>query len=126
MKRRTKAGGNTVKTQRRKTLGRGNAPKVAPRHSHRATGTETNVEQFTRELAEAREREAATAEHYSSVISPTARAISSRSSMPLCKEYTNRDAQKISGYRSLLGVPLLREGVSMGVLGLTRYEPKTD
>ena len=41
------------------------------------------------------------------------------------KEYTNWDAQKISGYRSLLGVPLMREGVSMGVLGLTRYEPRS-
>jgi signal transduction histidine kinase len=39
-------------------------------------------------------------------------------------EYTNWDAQKISGYRSLLGVPLLREGVSMGVFGLTRFEPR--
>jgi hypothetical protein len=62
MKRRTKAGGNTVKTQRRKTLGRRNAPKAVPRRSHRATGRETNVEQLTRELAEAREREAATSE----------------------------------------------------------------
>jgi two-component system, NtrC family, sensor kinase len=39
-------------------------------------------------------------------------------------EYTNWDAQKISGYRSLLGVPLLREGVPMGVFGLTRLEPR--
>jgi signal transduction histidine kinase len=62
MRRRTKAGRNTVKTQRRKTLGRGNAPKAVRRRSHRATGKETNVEQLTRELAEAREREAATAE----------------------------------------------------------------
>jgi two-component system, NtrC family, sensor kinase len=61
MKRRTKAGGNTVKTQRRKALGQRNAPKV-PRRSHRATGRETNVEELTRELAEAREREAATSE----------------------------------------------------------------
>ena len=61
MKRRTKAGGNTAKTQRRKTLGRRNARKV-PRRSHRATGRETNVEELTRELAEGREREAATSE----------------------------------------------------------------
>jgi hypothetical protein len=61
MRRRGKASGNTVKTQSRKT--RGNAPKAARRRSHRATGSkETNVEQLTRELAEAREREAATAE----------------------------------------------------------------
>ena len=63
MRRRTKAGNNTVKTQRRKTLRRGNAPKAARRRSNRATGSkESNVEQLTRELAEAREREAATAE----------------------------------------------------------------
>ena len=63
MRQRTKAGSNTVKTQRRKTLRRGNAPKAARRRSNRATGSkETNVEQLARELAEAREREAATAE----------------------------------------------------------------
>ena len=63
MRRRTKAGSNTVKTQRRKTLRRGNAPKAARRRSNRATGSkETNVEQLAHELAEAREREAATAE----------------------------------------------------------------
>jgi two-component system NtrC family sensor kinase len=38
-------------------------------------------------------------------------------------EYTLWDAQEIAGYRSVIGVPLLREGVSMGVLALTRSEP---
>ena len=51
-----------MKTQRRKTLKRRNAPKTVRRRSSLATGEETNVEQLTRELAEAREREAATAE----------------------------------------------------------------
>ena len=41
------------------------------------------------------------------------------------KEYTLWDAQEIAGYRSVLGVPLLREGVSMGVLALTRSEPRS-
>ena len=33
--------------------------------------------------------------------------------------------QEIAGYRSVLGVPLLRDGVSMGVLALTRSEPRS-
>jgi GAF domain-containing protein len=62
MRRPDKAGGKAAKTQRRKTLKRRNAPKTVRRRSSLATGEETNVEQLTRELAEAREREAATAE----------------------------------------------------------------
>ena len=41
------------------------------------------------------------------------------------KEYTLWAAQEIAGYRSVLGVPLLRDGVSMGVLALTRSEPRS-
>ena len=40
-------------------------------------------------------------------------------------EYTNWEAQKIGRFRSVLAVPLLREGVSIGVLGLTRAEPRS-
>jgi signal transduction histidine kinase len=40
------------------------------------------------------------------------------------KEYTNWDSQKVGGYRSVLGVPLLREGVPIGVIGLTRTQPQ--
>src|SRR5262249_13180938 len=39
-------------------------------------------------------------------------------------EYTNLESQKIGGFRSVLGVPLLREGVAMGVFALTRLEPR--
>ena len=62
MRRRDKAGGKAAKTQRPKTLKRRNAPKAARHRSSVVATKETNVEQLTRELAEAREREAATAE----------------------------------------------------------------
>jgi GAF domain-containing protein len=43
-------------------------------------------------------------------------------------EYTLMEAQKLGGYRTILGVPMLREGVPIGVLSLTRTEvrPFTD
>ena len=62
MRRRDKTGGKVAKTQRPKTLKRRNGPKAARRRRFIATGKETNVERLTRDLAEAREREAATSE----------------------------------------------------------------
>ncbi|MFZ3251132.1 MAG: GAF domain-containing protein, partial [Pseudolabrys sp.] len=50
------------KTQRLKTLKRRKASKIARRRKSIATGKETNVERLTRELAEAQEQRAATAE----------------------------------------------------------------
>jgi signal transduction histidine kinase/CheY-like chemotaxis protein len=43
-------------------------------------------------------------------------------------EYTWGEAQKLGGFRTILGVPMLREGVPIGVLALTRSEvrPFTD
>jgi len=43
-------------------------------------------------------------------------------------DYTWADTQRLGGYRTVLGVPMLREGVAMGVLTLTRSEvrPFTD
>jgi signal transduction histidine kinase len=39
-------------------------------------------------------------------------------------EYTLHDVQKIGNYRTGLGIPLLPEGVPIGVLALTRSEPQ--
>ena len=39
-------------------------------------------------------------------------------------EYSWREAQERGGYRTMLGVPLLREGVPIGILSVTRTEVK--
>jgi signal transduction histidine kinase len=46
----------------------------------------------------------------------------------LAADYTWAEAQRLGGFRTLLGVPMLREGTPIGVLGLARSEvqPFTD
>jgi two-component system NtrC family sensor kinase len=39
-------------------------------------------------------------------------------------EYTWREGQKLAGFRAMLGVPLLREGSCVGVMAMTRMEPR--
>jgi signal transduction histidine kinase len=39
------------------------------------------------------------------------------------QDYTFREGQRLGDFRSLLGVPLQREGVAIGVITLTRTEP---
>src|SRR3974377_633398 len=39
-------------------------------------------------------------------------------------DYALRDAQKLGGYRTMLGVPMLREGVPIGVLTLTHQQKR--
>jgi GAF domain-containing protein len=43
-------------------------------------------------------------------------------------DYTFEEAQKLGDFRTVLGVPMLREGIPIGVLALTRSEvrPFTD
>ncbi len=43
-------------------------------------------------------------------------------------EYQWTESQRLAGYRTLLGVPLLREGVPLGIIGMWREEvrPFTD
>ena len=38
-------------------------------------------------------------------------------------EYTFAEGKKLGGYRTILAVPMLREGRAIGVLALTRFEP---
>jgi signal transduction histidine kinase len=40
------------------------------------------------------------------------------------REYTYREGQKVGGYRTMLGVPLIREGAAVGALVLGRSEPR--
>ena len=44
------------------------------------------------------------------------------------QDYTLAEAQRLGGFRTILGVPMLREGVPIGVMILTRFEvrPFTD
>ena len=66
--------------------------------------------------------------------SATGRALlegQNRCTFPTCKsdqEYTFVEAQKLGEFRTILAVPMLREGVAIGVLALTRNEirPFTD
>jgi hypothetical protein len=70
MKRRSKAGGQPVKTRRRKVVGlkHRNAPKVARGRSHSAAvGQETRVARLTRELHESLEHQTATSEILASI-----------------------------------------------------------
>ena len=62
MRRRIKALGKAARHRRRKVLKRSGSSKTGRRDSSLATGKKSNVEQLTRELAGALEREVATAE----------------------------------------------------------------
>ena len=183
MRRRGKAGGKTIKTQRRKTSRR-NAAEAAQRRSSPATAKETNVAQVISERDDALEQLTATAEvltvmsrsafelqtvfdalvksatrlcHASASViwrpkddgryhlaasygveprfeehlkslalksdghSVVGRSLQSGkityvSDLTADTDYAGRDANDFGGYRDLLCVPLLRDGVAIGVL----------
>jgi GAF domain-containing protein len=62
MRRPNKAGSKSAKTRRHKMLRPRRGPKAAQRRGSHTVGKGTDLEQLTRDIAEAREREAATAE----------------------------------------------------------------
>ena len=39
-------------------------------------------------------------------------------------DYTFHDAKRLGGFRTILAVPMLREGEAIGVLALTRANPR--
>ena len=119
MRRRSRAGDKTGKVRSRTASApkRGrNPPKAAPSRRS-ATNSETEIARLTRERDEAREQQTATADLFR--VRPVQIA-----DVLTDPDYDRHDVRRIAEYRTALSIPLLREGVPIGVLALTRSQQR--
>src|SRR4029077_20096510 len=115
MRRRDKAGGKAIKTQRLKTLKRLKASKIVRRRKSIATGKETNVKRLTRELAGAvTEQEQLTQEllrreAYLADAQRLSQTGSWAGSQDQCKPYWSEECYRVLSFDPQDGLPRFEE-----------------